>query len=116
MKTFVLSLSVLFTALSLPAAAADEQRQAEVARLGADVMPFNLKATTHIFTKSSDGGTQRVVAKNAADTTQVRRVRAHLHDIRARFLKSDFSGPSHVHGTDAMAGHPHHHHDETKQQ
>jgi hypothetical protein len=162
---------VLFTALSPSAVAADEQRQVEVAKLGADVMPFNLKATTHIFTKSSDGGTQRVVAKNAADTTQVRLVRAHLHDIQAQFLKRDFSGPAHIHGnempgladlkaakpgqvaieykdvdggaeltyrtadaklvsalhewfdaqlsdhgTDAMAGHPHHHHDEAKQQ
>ncbi len=82
MKTFVLSLSVLFTALSLPAVAADEQRQAEVAKLGADVMPFNLKATIHIFAKSSDGGTQCVVARNAAETTQVRRVRAHQVAIK----------------------------------
>jgi len=100
MKTFVLSLSVLSAALSLPAVAADEQRQAEVAKLGADVMPFSLKATTHIFTKSSDGGTQRVVAKNGADAQQVALVRDHLHDIQAQFLKGDFSGPSHIHGAD----------------
>jgi len=100
MKTFVLTLSVLVAALSLPAAAADEQRQAEVAKLGADVMPFSLKATTHIFAKSSDGGTQRVVAKNAADAQQVKLVREHLRDIQARFLNGDYSGPSHIHGAE----------------
>jgi hypothetical protein len=85
-------------ALPLAVHAADAQRQAEVARLGADVMPFNLSATTHIFNKTADGGAQRVVAKNIADTKQVDLVRAHLHDIQAEFLKGDFSGPSHIHG------------------
>jgi hypothetical protein len=41
-----------------------------------------------------------VVAKNAADAQQVRLVREHLQDIRAQFLKGDYSGPSHIHGTD----------------
>lgn len=100
MKIIALSLSVLAAALSLPATAADAQRQAEVAKLGADVMPFDLKATTHVFTKSADGGTQRVVAKKAADAQQVKLVREHLREIRAQFLKGDFSGPSHIHGAD----------------
>jgi hypothetical protein len=101
MKTPVLraTLVALFS-LPLGAYAADAQRQAEVARLGADVMPFSLKATTHIFTKASNGGTQRVVAKNASDTQQVQLVREHLHEIQAEFLKGDFSGPSHIHGNE----------------
>ncbi|MEJ8826953.1 aspartate carbamoyltransferase [Variovorax humicola] len=85
-------------ALPLAVHAADMQRRVEVARLGADVMPFSLSTTTHIFAKIADGGTQRVVAKNSADTKQVDLVRAHLHDIQAEFLKGDFSGPSHIHG------------------
>ena len=89
-----------FIALPLAGHAADTQRQAEVARLGADVMPFSLSATTHIFTKTADGGTQRVVAKDAGDAKQVALVRTHLHDIKADFLKGDFSGPSHIHGAD----------------
>jgi hypothetical protein len=87
-------------ALPLAVHAADTQRQAEVARLGADVMPFSLSATTHVFTKTADGGTQRVVAKNANDAKQVALVRTHLHAIRAEFLEGDFSGPSHIHGED----------------
>jgi hypothetical protein len=43
--------------------AADAERRAEVAQRGAEVMPFSLKATTHIFTKSEDGGSQQVIAK-----------------------------------------------------
>ena len=100
MKTLVVSLSLFVAALSLPALAADTQRQAEVAKLGADVMPFSLKATNHIFTKSADGGTQRVVARNAADAQQVKLVREHLRDIQARFLKGDYSAPSHIHGAE----------------
>lgn len=86
-----------------PAHAADAQRQAEVARRGPDVMPFDLKATTHFFTRTNDGGTQRVIAKDGSDAVQVRLVREHLHQIQAQFLKGDFSGPSHIHGS-AMPG------------
>lgn len=66
-------------------------------------MPFSLKATTHIFTKTADGGVQRVVARNAGDKRQVELVRAHLREIQGQFLKGDFSGPSHIHG-DQMPG------------
>lgn len=86
--------------LPLAAPAADAQRQAAVAKLGADVMPFSLKATTHIFTKTAEGGTQRVVAKSAADAQQVKLVREHLREIQAEFLKGDFSGPMHIHGAE----------------
>ena len=96
---FHAALLALFTA-PLVAHAADPQRQAEVAKLGADVMPFSLKATTHVFTKTAEGGIQRVVAKSVTDSTQVRLVREHLHDIQNRFLKGDFSGPSHIHGNE----------------
>ena len=63
-------------------------------------MPFSLNGTAHIFTKNAQGGTQRVVVKNSADTAQVILIRQHLQDIREQFLKGDFSGPSHIHGQD----------------
>jgi hypothetical protein len=65
------------------AAAADTERQADVAKRGADVMPFSLKATTHIFTKTSDGGTQRVIAKDTSDAKQIQMVREHLRHIQS---------------------------------
>ena len=87
-------------ALSLVAAAeaADTERQSEVSRLGAQVMPFSLQATTHVFRKSSDGGTQRVVVKNPLDTAQVELVRQHLHDMQGWFLSGDYSAPTRIHG------------------
>ena len=105
-----MKLSLLHTALALlvglplATAAQDVQRQAEVAKRGADVMPFSLKATTHIFTKTADGGIQRVVAKRAADTEQVKLVREHLRDIQAQFVKGDFSGRTHPRHQHAWAG------------
>lgn len=93
----------LVAAFLLAARAADESRQSEVAQRGAQVMPFSLKATTHIFTKTDDGGVQRVVVKDATDGVQTRLIREHLHEMQAKFERGDFSGPSHIHG-DAMPG------------
>lgn len=76
------------------------QRQAQVAQRGAEVMPFALAVTTHIFTKTASGGVQQVIAKDAADDRQAELVREHLRDMRARFLAGDFSGPAHIHGQD----------------
>lgn len=97
-----LSFFVFAAIMGLPLAAhsADAQRQAEVAKRGPDVMPFSLTATTHFFTKTNDGGTQRVIAKDVSDAVQTRLVREHLRAIRTQFQNGDFSGPSHIHGND----------------
>jgi hypothetical protein len=76
------------------------QRQAEVAERGKEVMPFSLAATTHIFTKTAQGGVQQVVVKRAGDAEQVTLTRQHLQEIRAQFLQGDYSGPSRIHGQD----------------
>ncbi len=91
---------VLSAALPLVAHAADAARQAEVAQRGAEVMPFRLDATTHVFTKTAQGGVQRVVAKDPADTAQVKLVRSHLREIEAQFRQGDLSAPAHIHGMD----------------
>ncbi len=90
----------VLAAAALPVHAADATRQAEVARRGADVMPFSLAATTHVFTRTADGGTQQVVAKDSLDAAQVLLVRQHLREIEAQFRSGDFSGPAHIHGHD----------------
>ncbi|MFM0295176.1 MULTISPECIES: aspartate carbamoyltransferase [Paraburkholderia] len=98
----------LFTALIVMAGlgaavesfAADAERQAEVAQRGAEVMPFSLKATTHIFTKSDDGGSQQVIAKNQSDSRQIRLIRKHLREIQTQFQRGDFSAPARTHGAD----------------
>lgn len=83
--------------------AANSERRAEVAKQGAEVMPFNLQDTTHVFIKTPSGGIQRVIAKSRTNTQQIALVREHLRAIRAQFANGDFSGPTHVHG-EAMPG------------
>jgi hypothetical protein len=97
------TLPLAFAVLSLvawPAAAAPPERQAEVASRGAQVMPFSLTATQHIFTKTAQGGIQRVVGRRKGDTDQMRLVRQHLREIEAQFRRGDFSAPARIHGGD----------------
>ncbi len=84
---------------STHAQTAGPQRQAEVAARGAEVMPFQLSATQHLFTKTASGGLQQVIAKNPADVEQVKLIRGHLVEIATQFQHGDFSGPSQTHGT-----------------
>jgi len=78
------------------------QRQADVAAAGADVMPFDLDATTHVFEKLADGGLQTVVA-DTDDPEQIALVRSHLSFEAERFSAGDFHDPAAIHGDD-MAG------------
>ncbi len=92
---------LLGTAVVSPPILADDvtARQNEVAQHGADVMPFSLAATTHIFTKTADGGVQRVVTKHP-DPKQVALIRRHLATIARRFSAGDFGAPEQIHGND----------------
>ena len=94
-------LFLLLTAASLPAFAvepASSARLDEVAERGRQVMPFNLEKTTHVFSKTNDGGRQEVLAKASKDKEQIRLIREHLSAIAANFAKGDFSGPAQIHG------------------
>lgn len=97
-------LAALLTAgiLSSPAIADTPARQKDVAQRGADVMPFSLSATTHIFTKTANGGVQQVVTKRD-DPSQAALIRQHLAMIARQFSAGDFEGPEHIHGN-AMPG------------
>ncbi len=53
-------------------------RQAEVAERGANVMPFDLEKTTHIFQASSDGGVEIILANDPSDNQQIKLVQQHL--------------------------------------
>jgi hypothetical protein len=79
---------------------ADPSRQDAVRERSADVMPFAMNATTHIFTKTPDGGVQRVVVKSPGDTRQTALIRRHLRDIADRFARADFGAPTDVHGAE----------------
>ncbi len=77
---------------------ASEARLDDVQRRGAQVMPFDLDQTTHIFKKTHQGGLQEVVVKQASNTEQVELIRAHLSKIARQFAKGDFSDPARIHG------------------
>lgn len=75
-------------------------RQDLVAERGAQVMPFDLDATTHVFDPTDVGGVQRVVADDPADRDQVELIRTHLLAEVARFRNGDFGDPATIHGHD----------------
>lgn len=73
-------------------------RQAVVAEAGADVMPFDLDATTHVFSDTPTGGRQDVMADDPNDRASVRQVRSHLAEEADKFRVGDFSDPEAIHG------------------
>jgi hypothetical protein len=75
-------------------------RQEQVAERGAEVMPFDLDATTHRFVSLSNGLEQSVVADDPTDSRQVTLIREHLEAERHRFERGDYADPAHIHGDD----------------
>ena len=84
-------------------AQASDARLDEVQRRGAQIMPFDLEQTTHVFQKTKHGGLQEVVVKESSNTEQIERIRAHLSKISRQFANGDFSDPATIHG-DEMPG------------
>jgi hypothetical protein len=102
-RTSVLAAAALAMVMVLAGCDGDDtltQRQADVAERGAQVMPFDLEATTHVFTKNDAGGIQLVTADRPEDRTQVDLIRAHLRAERDNFARGDFDDPAAIHGHD----------------
>ena len=100
MNPFNVSLLLVLSA-AIPTYATDpaiERRLNEVAERGTHVMPFDLEKTTHVFSKSTNGGIQQVIAKDKSDTEQIQLIRDHLLVISEEFKQGDFSKPAHIHG------------------
>ena len=96
---------VVLLALAGVACGGDEgsdasNRQDEVAERGADVMPFDLDATTHDFEPTPTGLLETVVADDPDDEQQVELVQAHLAEEAARFRAGDYGDPAAIHGQD----------------
>jgi len=75
-------------------------RQDEVARLGQQVMPFNLDQTLHIFSKTEAGGLQQVIVKEPSNDSQIALIREHLKKIAEEFKQGNFADPTRIHGKD----------------
>jgi hypothetical protein len=77
---------------------ATPERLKEVTEHGRHVMPFDLKLTQHIFTKTESGGIQQVVVRESSDKPQIELIRQHLTKISGEFSHGDFSDPEKIHG------------------
>jgi hypothetical protein len=94
-------LAMLLANVAAPAAEpAAANRLDEVEQRGREVMPFSLEQTVHVFTKTEQGGTQQVLAKDDAEAGQIRLIREHLRRISARFARGEFTDPATIHGDD----------------
>jgi hypothetical protein len=80
-----------------------QERQAQVAERGAQVMPFSLPKTQHQFSETPTGGVQRVIARDPGDQAQIVLIRQHLQSLALQFSAGDYSGPASIHGS-AMPG------------
>jgi hypothetical protein len=96
--------AALIAALSFPllvsACASNNDRQTQVAQRGAQVMPFDLELTTHVFDPLDDGGLQKVLVKDPNNSQQIELIRQHLSAEAEKFGRGDFSDPAKIHGHD----------------
>jgi hypothetical protein len=105
-RTILLAVAVVIaggTGAAVALGGDDQSRRQAVAERGANVMPFSLDATTHVFDATATGGTQRVVADDPRDGEQIRLVREHLRNEARAFQRGDFADPASIHG-DGMPG------------
>lgn len=107
MAVAAIAVTVTVTVTLIASTSNDDQpvgeRHEHVAELGREVMPFDLEATTHHFTKTADGLRQTVVVDDGSDVTQIELIRGHLRAEAARFGRGDFGDPAAIHG-DEMPG------------
>lgn len=66
----------------------------------AAVMPFDLTATAHTFTKNDHGGVEQVVVKDPADQHNLDLIRSHLQHEATEFANGNFADPAAIHGAD----------------
>jgi hypothetical protein len=92
----IITIGILYRSGMLTA----RSRQAEVAARGAQVMPFDLDQTTHMFQELPDGGLQTVTANDVANIQQIALIQAHLQQEAAKFRRGDFGDPATIHGQD----------------
>ena len=89
------TLSVLYASGALTG----RNRQAIVRDRGTQIMPFDLNQTTHIFTATSVGGVEQVIAKDPNNAEQIRLIQEHLEHETRQFSQGNFSDPAAIHDT-----------------
>jgi hypothetical protein len=100
--THSLRTAALGAAVALALGCGDDgsNRRAQAADRGAEVMPFDLDATTHHFEPVDDGLVETVVADEPIDDEQVGLIQEHLQEEAGRFSRGDYGDPAAIHGDD----------------
>jgi putative ubiquitin-RnfH superfamily antitoxin RatB of RatAB toxin-antitoxin module len=96
------------TAIAAARGAGDDSGFRDVQSRGAGVMGVDQDTSVHVFESLADGGRIILERPSAADSSEIRTIRAHMRDIAAQFQRGDFRAPFLVHaqtvpGTVAMA-------------
>ena len=92
------ALGVVFLLAALATVGFAQDRQAMVHSMGAQVMPFDLAKTLHIFQMTESGGIQQVVIRDPTDSDQVPIIQLHLRHEAMLFASADYSDPLSLHG------------------
>ncbi len=96
----VLGIAFFLGVAGLPAALHADDRQGMIHSMGANVMPFDLNKTLHIFRMTESGGVQQVVIRDPADADQLPMIRMHLQHEALSFRGGDYSDPASLHGAE----------------
>ena len=96
----ILWIAGLMGEVGLPASSYADDRQGMIHAMGAQVMPFDLGKTLHVFEMTESGGIQQVVIRNPADLDQVPLIQQHLRHEAMRFASGDYSDPTSLHGAE----------------
>ncbi|OHD69245.1 MAG: hypothetical protein A2V99_08450 [Spirochaetes bacterium RBG_16_67_19] len=83
----------------LASPAYSQDRQGMIHSMGAQVMPFSLAKTLHVFEMTESGGIQQVVIRDQADSDQIPMIRMHLQHEAMLFSSGNYSDPASLHGT-----------------
>ena len=75
-------------------------RQQLIAERGAEVMPFDLDLTTHLFEPTPAGGVETIVSDDPSDSEQIELIREHLREEAQAFTRGDYGDPAEIHGAD----------------
>jgi len=95
-----LGLALLTAAVVVWGGQHPSSRHAVIHERGADIMPFDLDKTLHVFKKTESGGIQAVTVRDATDAANLAFIRMHLKMEAGNFASGDFSDPAQLHGAD----------------
>ena len=107
-STRVSAASLVLTLFVACTRAQDKEDFAAMQTRGAHVMGVNQYTSAHVFEDLPDGGRIVLERADAANTADIKRIRAHMREIADAFRAGDFTKPFEVHaqtvpGTDVLA-------------